>query len=238
MPEKGEVMFATTGQSAAVVASAAVGGAVGGLIAAGISAAATADERKEIHQRFAQNMVDPGLVVAKEWEKELQDRRFYPVVPGGGEAEFRIEVIRAGFIGNGRTLIPKYLGNAKLVRRDGKVLWEERVDGSEPDARLGMPGHTYAEYMSNPALFKDGFTTAARVFSRELLELFDEDYRAAVEEAEDKEWAKLPKAERVQRERLREQEEKRREQERKAQERASELQKKQARQPARAVQRR
>src|SRR5688500_5893843 len=66
LPKKGDVYFATSGQSAAVVASAAVGGAVGGLIAAGISAAATADERAELHERIVRHRIDPGLLAANE----------------------------------------------------------------------------------------------------------------------------------------------------------------------------
>lgn len=245
MPQQKQIIYATSGQTAAVVTSVVAGGLVGGAIAAAVSSGVTADERVLIRERFLETGADPGLILANEWERQLQAYQFYPVVPAGGDAEFRIEIRQIGLSGSGRRLYPDLTGEAKLVRRDGTVLWQEESDADGKDERVAMRGYSFAEYMADPNLMREAFTKAAEVFSRELLGRFREEYQVAVEDdvdqrrdAEDKDWSKLSAPERKQRERLRDAEEDRRYEEEEMQTRARELREKQELLRAKAERRR
>lgn len=243
--QENEIEFATSGQTAAVVTSTIVGGVVGGAIAAAAAHGATVDERTEILQALNQPGNNPALLVSEEWEAQARAAGSPTIVPGGGDAEFRFDVVRTGLVGSAGRLYPSLLGVGSVVSRNGKTLWKEEVETQGRDDRVIIQPYPFNTYMRQPALLRENYRRAARIAARELFTMFREEYEGAVIEAgerelnaEERTWASLPKEERRRRHQARDDAERQRNAEHEQSERARKQAEKQDREAAKAERRR
>ncbi len=145
---------------------AALGGLIGGLIAQG---AVTAPD--QIAAYLQQNNVNVGDIARQEFIKALQaDPRFGPKLADNGECHFELEVYLWGLDQHGSFSLEylAWLGvRAKLVDASGQVLWQDKDYVTRWTE--GIPAATYDAYFIDPATFRDGFTTSARIIAAGLL---------------------------------------------------------------------
>ncbi len=165
VPTRDQVFLYTFGQNMA--------GAYGGLVGALIAHGATADERALLLQKMREARIDPGLMVAEEWERQLRAADLFAVTaPGAADARFELDVRSVGLRiphGFATRLYPALAGEARLIGRNGKVLWREATAGDGNDDRVAFAGRDFDDYMRDPAVLRDAFAKAAQVFCRELL---------------------------------------------------------------------
>ena len=165
--------------------SAAAWGGMAGVL---ISAAAAGDDRGALLAGLRATGTDPGLLIADAFEQELRSSGVVPVVTQGGAARFEFSKIRVGMGVRGAyttALCPGLATEGKLLRKDGKVLWQEPLAYQAVEFR-----HTADEYAQQPQLLRAGYQAAARGLAKQALVVLQaqvkgESARRAIMDAED-----------------------------------------------------
>ena len=155
-------------------------GSLGGIVGATISVEASKNPRLALHDVMVREKIDPGLLVANEFEHQLHDTGLFPVIREPADAQFRFSITTAGLMVPGSfatRLNPEIRVEAQLVRTDGKVIWYDSatVRGDDPDSKYA--GHALDEYFNQPNLLRDGFAGAAHSAASMLIEDLQDDLK-------------------------------------------------------------
>jgi hypothetical protein len=110
--------------------------------------------------------IDPGLILADEFERELQRSHLFPHVGPPADGVFRLRVDSAGVASLeafGSALKPELSAVIILARKDGTDIWynSEEITAADGD----YPGHSLKEYQTHPELLREAFHKAARLLA-------------------------------------------------------------------------
>ncbi len=109
-------------------------------------------------------------IARDEFGKALREKRGISVVTSvNGDAGIRLEIVDYGFRMKGmasRRLTPMMILSAKLIDRDGRVLWQDEAK-AEPNE---MPFHSFDEYAGDAKLIEEAFARAAQSASQRLMQ--------------------------------------------------------------------
>ena len=152
----GNLEYTGQAQGVAFIMFGAVGWAIMEPAAQGVKA--------QLEAAMRESAVDVGQIVREQFAAELAAAGIFPTIaPEGGDAEFKIEVTRVGFVHApfSTALKPVLSMKATLARRNGSVLWEmgDYVSNSNKET----PAHALAEYIETPGLIREALSVASRV---------------------------------------------------------------------------
>jgi hypothetical protein len=128
------------------------------------------EPKAAIRATLAKNQIDLGTMAADEFARQATASRVLPIVTSGGESEVRLEVPYWGLWLSspvGVQMKPLFGIRAKIVRSDGRVVWEKyywiaQMNGETPSATLET-------YLENPELLRKAFAAANEIVVRELI---------------------------------------------------------------------
>jgi len=163
-----EMVFMGAGQGTAII--------LGGPLVGALIASKTAEAPKAALSAAMQtNHIVLGDIVAAEFAKQAsEDAKTIQFVVGEGPADARVElsVVAYGISQAqplGSTLYPTLSVTAVMKASNGQVLWQasEVAGVHNSDNKVG---HTYDEYIKDPELLRQAFTTGSDIASRMLAE--------------------------------------------------------------------
>ena len=143
--------------------------------AIGCMAADRTPESLVFKKTLEDHKIDLKEIVRQEFISNLTAIQAFPaIVMEGGDANFELRIISYGLapglsmaLTHDRPLKPTLTMWAKLLTRDGKLLWENsEVITAVSDA---APAHKQAIYYANPRLIEEGFRKVASALVKDLL---------------------------------------------------------------------
>ena len=160
-PKLEQVYVQTLGQTLGM----AVGGVVG--VAAAVNSAKS--DREVLHSKLLQERIDPGVILAEEFEKKLVASRLFSVTRPPADAEFRLQVKMVGLASRGTftlDLMPVLTAEATLVRRNGSVIWQKSAAVFPASAEY--EGYRWSEFLQNPDRLRGSFRQAGELLADKL----------------------------------------------------------------------
>jgi hypothetical protein len=150
--------------------TAQVWGVGGGVIGAVVGAKDAVGAKDQIKAAMRRDQIDLGLIIREQLESELVTASVFPsIVPEGGDAEIRLEVLIFGFgqphAFSGK-LMPTLGVQGSLVRTNGTVLWK-KYDYAAGQNQAFL--HTLEEYLQNPQLIREAIIICAKIVSDRLV---------------------------------------------------------------------
>jgi len=141
------------------------GGAFGAIgIAVGQSDAK--DTKSLLLEFFDREHIDIATIFADEFNKQLSESgHFTSIVPQGGNATLKIEILLYGFgqsNGLSSKLYPLISANAKLVKPDGTIIWQ-KSEYVTPLNSDNSQGYKLEEYTNDPQKLRTAFSTASKI---------------------------------------------------------------------------
>lgn len=153
--------------------TAATGGLIGGGLGAAI-AQSTAPEPAEFKKFLTANRIDVREIVRQEFMANLSATGVFPaVVAEGADAYFDLSIQQYGLGPTfswspvDKPLRPTLRVVARLMKRDGKVLWENTEFISALND--GTEAHKIDSYYADPKLTEEQFRKVARIVAKGLL---------------------------------------------------------------------
>lgn len=154
------MVFIGLSQVMAMGLGAGLGGAVGGAIAGGTASSRPATTDYGLRQSLRQAIAD-----------EVQKTgRFSVASSGGADAELRLTVVSYGFYSAGfmrRQMRPILGVRAQLVRRGGKVVWDQSKGIGPKGGRT--PALFPEQIRDNPEVANNALRVAARIVAADLV---------------------------------------------------------------------
>jgi hypothetical protein len=155
-------------------------GGLGGIAGSAISYEATQNPRRALREKMVNEKIDPGILVAGEFEHQLQQSGLLRVTRGPADAQFRFSIVTAGLMNAGgfaTRLDPEIRAKGQLVRRDGTEIWHDAVTirGDDPD--MAYEGHALDEYFTQPGLLRTAFQAAAHAAAAEMIQDLRDDLK-------------------------------------------------------------
>ena len=143
-------------------------GAIGALIAEG----ASADTKTQLLQTLDRNDIKVGQIVSSEFEHQIRDAGFFLRVEAqGADAEFKMQVNIYGlYVCGQRQLCPILNLSGRLVRPDGKVVWQNTDFVTVNNKEITKSPHKLEELMAQPELLRESFRNAVRITSKMLID--------------------------------------------------------------------
>jgi hypothetical protein len=122
---------------------------------------------------LAARKVDLGNIVRQEFASQLTASKAFPaIVNEGADATFELTIVQYGLAPGfsisptNKPVRPTLNLMAKLIARDGNVLWQK----SDYVTGLGdLPAYQVDEYYAKPGMLEDGFKKAAQLVVKDLL---------------------------------------------------------------------
>ena len=144
---------------------------MGGIVGAVASGVEYVSAEDALVGAMRQGQIDVGQIVREQFTKELSSAGiFSSVVPEGGDAQVKLDVRLLGF---GATwafsteLRPALGVTASLVRKDGSVVWQHYEYITSLNGETAK--HYLEEYVANPKLIDEGFTSVAKLVAAALV---------------------------------------------------------------------
>ncbi|WP_322023204.1 hypothetical protein [Burkholderia sp. BCC1977] len=148
---------------------AGMGGAVGAAIAASVKAG---NPGQQISYFLKQQQIDVGSIVRAAFVHGLEsDPKWSRLIRDDGDAYFDLKVNLYGLASTPNPFSSDYKPmlsvTASLIDKNGNVLW--RATDFVATLNSATPVATYAAFLSEPTLLRDGFAAAAAEITRTLL---------------------------------------------------------------------
>lgn len=152
-------------------------GAAFGLLGAVATLEAAKEPKTRLKAAMQESQIDLGQIIGEQFATELVEANIFPsIVPEGGDAEVRLEVLMFGF-----TLPTCFSGKLKpvvgvmgsLVGKDGTVIWQKLENVSGLNGQT--PGNTLDEYLQNPKFIREAFSIAGKIVSDGLVKHMQKD---------------------------------------------------------------